>query len=98
VSDIHAITVNIDGKPVTFTSQSQDDVWVISCVYAQSEHAFTIQIPFTQMISPAATPWIATVVVIAILIALAAIGVVIRRRRRTAATVASILKQSRPVN
>jgi len=98
VSDIHAITVNIDGKPVTFTSQSQDDVWVISCVYAQSQHAFTVKLPLMQTLSPAATPWIAIVVVIAVLIAFAVIGVVIRRRRRTAATVASILKQNRPVN
>ncbi len=46
VSDIHTLGVNIDGKPIAFTSESQDDVWVISCVYTQSEHAFTIQIPF----------------------------------------------------
>jgi hypothetical protein len=98
VSDIQMVTLNIDGKPVTFTSESQSDVWVISCVYTQSEHAFTVKLPLMQTLSPAATPWIAIVVVIAILIALAAIGVVIRRRRRTAATVASILKQNHPVN
>jgi hypothetical protein len=98
VSDIQMVTLNIDGKPVTFTSESQSDVWVISCVYTQSEHAFTVKLPLMQTLSPAATPWIAIVVVIAVLIALAAIGVVIRRRRRTAATVASILKQNHPVN
>lgn len=98
VSDIQTIKVNIDGKPITFTSESQDDIWVISCVYTQSQHAFTIQIPFVQTLNPATTPWIAFVIVIAVLIALVAIVVVIRRRRRTAATVASILKQNRPVN
>jgi hypothetical protein len=98
VSDIQTLGVNIDGKSINFTSESQDDVWVISCVYAQSQHTFTIQIPFMSMISPATTPWIAIVVVIAVLIVLVAIGVAIRRRRRTAATVASILKQNRPLN
>ena len=98
VSDIHTITVNIDGKPVTFTSESQDDVWVISFVYTQSQHDFTIKLPLTQMLSSTATPWIAIVIVIAVLIALVAIAVVIRRRRRTATTVAAILKQNHPAN
>lgn len=98
VSDTQTIKVNIDGKPITFTSESQDDVWVISCVYTQSQHAFTIQIPFVQTLSPATTPWIAIVIVIVILIALVATAIVIRRRRRTAATVASILKHNRPLN
>jgi hypothetical protein len=98
VTDIQTVKVNIDGKPVTFTSESQDDVWVISCVYTQSQHAFTLQIPLMQVLSPATTPWITIVVVIAILIALVATAVVIRRRRRTAATVAAILKQNRPLN
>jgi hypothetical protein len=98
VSDIQTVKVNIDGRPVSFTSASQEDVWVISCVYTQSYHAFTIQIPFMQMLSPATTPWITIVVVIIILIALVATAVVIRRRRKTAATVAAILKQNRPLN
>jgi hypothetical protein len=98
VSDIQTVEVNVDGKTVTFTSESQDDVWVISCVYTQSQHAFTVKIPFMQTISPATTPWITIVVVIVVLIALVAGAVVIRRRRRTAATVASILKQNRPIN
>jgi hypothetical protein len=96
VNDIQTIEVNIDGKPVTFTSESHDDVWVISCVYTQSQHAFTVKIPFMQTLSPDTTPWITVVIVIAVLIALVAIAVVIRRRRRTAATVATILKQNRP--
>jgi hypothetical protein len=100
VSDIHTLGVNIDGKPIAFafSSEPQDDVWVISCIYSQSQHAFTIQIPFMQVLNPATTPWIAIVVVIVVLIVLAATVVVIRRRRRTAATVASILKQNRPGN
>ena len=98
VGDIQTVKVNVDGKPVAFTGESQDDVWVISCVYAQSQHAFTIELPTAQTLSPAATPWIAIVVVLAVLIALVAIAVVVRRRRRTAATVASILKQNRPLN
>jgi len=98
VGDIQTVKVNVDGKPVTFTSESQDDVWVLSCVYAQSQQAFIIELPTAQTLSPATTPWIVIVVVIAVLIALVALIVVFRRRRRTAATVASILKQNRPVN
>jgi hypothetical protein len=100
VSDIHTLGVNIDRKPIAFafSSEPQDDVWVISCIYSQSQHAFTIQIPFMQALNPATTPWIVIVVVIVVLIALAATMVVVRRRRRTAATVASILKQNRPGN
>jgi hypothetical protein len=98
VTDIQTVKVSIDGKPVSFTSTSQDEVWVISCVYTQSQHAFTIQIPFMQTISPATTPWITIVIVIVIIIALVATVVVIRRRRRTAATVAAILKKNRPLN
>jgi hypothetical protein len=66
VSDIQTVKVNIDGKPVSLTSDSQDDVWVISCVYTQSHHAFIIQIPFIQPLSPATAPWITIVVVIVI--------------------------------
>jgi hypothetical protein len=98
VSEIHTVKLNIDGNPVTFTSETQNDVWVVSCTYTQSEHTFTLQIPFTQPSNPATTPWLAIVIAIAVLIALVAIVVTIRRRRRTAATVAAILKQNRPVN
>jgi flagellar biosynthesis/type III secretory pathway M-ring protein FliF/YscJ len=90
--------VNIDGKPITFSQDSKDDVWIISCMYTQSQHAFTIQIPFMQTLSPATNPWIAIIVVIALLVALAGIAVIIRRRRRTAKIVAAILKQNRPIN
>jgi hypothetical protein len=97
LKDVQALGVNIDGKPIAFafSSEDQDDVWVISCVYTQSVHTFTLQIPPIEILSPATTPWIVIVIAIAFLIALAAIVVVIRRRRRTAATVASILKQNR---
>ncbi len=97
VSDIQTVQLSIDGKSTAFTSESQDDVWVISCVYSQSEHAFNIQVPLAQILSPQSTPWIPIVIVIAVLIAVIAVVVVIRRRRRTAATVAAILKQDRPV-
>ncbi|MCW4004025.1 MAG: hypothetical protein NWE95_08975 [Candidatus Bathyarchaeota archaeon] len=96
VVDIQTVEVNVDGTPVTFTSKSHTDVWVISCVYTQSQHAFTVKIPFMQTITPATIPWLAIVIVIVVLIAVLAIAVVIRRRRRTAATVAAILKQDRP--
>jgi len=97
MKDAQSLKVNIDGKPIAFafSSEDQDDVWVISCVYTQSEHTFTLQIPLIEILSPATTPWIVIVIAIALLIAFGAIVVVIRRRRRTAATVASILKQNR---
>ncbi len=96
ISDINTVQLKIDGKSATFTSTSQDDVWVISCVYTQSEHAFTLQIPFLQTIGPETTPWLTIIIVIVIVIALLGIVLAIRRRRRTAATVAAILKEDRP--
>ena len=96
VVDIQTVEVNLDSNPVAFTSEPHDDVWVISCVYTQSQHAFTVKIPFMQTITPATTPWLAIIIVIVVLIAVLVIAVVIRRRRRTAATVAAILKQDRP--
>jgi hypothetical protein len=100
VKDIQTLEVNKDGKPIAFafSSEDQDDIWLISCLYTQSEHVFMLQIPFIQMLNPATTPWIVIVIALAILIALVAIVVTVRRRRRTAATIASILKQNRPVN
>ena len=98
VSDIQTVEVKIDGKPATSTSEAQNDVWVISCVYTQSQHFLSIKLPLMQALSSATAPWITIVVILSILIALVAIAVVIRRRRRTAATVAAILKQNRPVN
>ncbi len=89
--------LGIDGRTVAFNSESQCDVWVISCVYAQSQRSFTLTLPLEETISPAATNWILIVVVIAVLVVLVAVVVVVRRRRRTAATVASILKENRPV-
>jgi hypothetical protein len=98
VSDSQTLGVTVDGKSVAFTSESHDDVWVISCVYTQSEHVFIIQIPPMQILSPATSPWIVVVAVIAVLVVLVGLAVVIRRRRRTAATVAAILKENRPVH
>ena len=97
VNDAQTVILSIDGRPVTFASESQGDVWVISCRYAQSQQAFTVKLPLMQALSSDTTNWIAIVVVIAVLIALVAVVVVVRRRRRTAATVASILKENRPV-
>jgi hypothetical protein len=98
VDDIQTLQVSKDGQLIAFATESKGDVWVISCVYTQSEHAFMAQIPFMQMLSPTTYPWIAIVITIATLIAVVAILVVVRRRRKTAATVASILKQNRPLN
>jgi hypothetical protein len=97
LSNIQALQVNIDGKSIAFGSESQNDVWIVSCVYAQSEHIFTIQIPFMQALDSDTIPWnvIAIVLVIVVLIVILAIAVIIRRRHRTAALVASILKQNR---
>ena len=87
VGDIQTVEVHVDSNPVTFTSQSRDDVWVISCVPSQSQHVFTVKIPFMQVISPATTPWITIIIVTVVLVAIVAVAVVIKRRRRTAATV-----------
>ena len=96
VSDLHAITLEINGKSAAFGGESHGDVWVISCVYAQSSQAFTVKLPLVQVLRPAETNWAAIIVVIVVLLVLAAVIVVVRRKRRTAATVASILKQNRP--
>jgi hypothetical protein len=97
VNDVQALKVNIDGAPIAFSSESKDDVWVIFCVYSQSEHAFVVQIPFMQVITPQNTPWIVIIIAVAALIIAVLVLVVIRRRRRTAATVAAILKKP-PIN
>jgi hypothetical protein len=96
VSDVQTLSVTVDGKPIAFTSEKQDTIWVISCVYSQSEHVFTIQIPFAQVLIKDNIPWTPLIIgiVLIVVIVLVAVGVVIRRRRRTAATVAAILKQA----
>jgi hypothetical protein len=93
-NDAQALKVNMDGNPVGFGSQSKDDVWILSCSYSQSEHAFMVQIPSVQILSSAETPWIAIIIVIAVLVAVLFVAFTIRRRRRTAATVAAILKKN----
>lgn len=97
VSNIQTLQVNMDGAPITFASESQEDVWVISCVYAQSEHTFKIQIPFTEILTSDTIPWNAIIIaaIIVVLIVIIAVVVAVRRRRRTAAVVASILKENR---
>ncbi len=65
VSDIQTVDLKIDGKPATFTSEAQDDVWVISCVYTQSQHVLAIKLPLMQALSSATTPWITIFVVLA---------------------------------
>lgn len=97
VRNIQTLQVTMDGAPITFASESQDDVWVISCFYAQSEHTFTIQIPITETLTPDTLPWELIIIssVIIGLIVIIAIAVAIRRRRRTAAIVASILKENK---
>lgn len=96
VSDIQTLSINIDGKPTEFTSENQAEIWVISCMYPQSEHVFTVQIPFMQVLSQDTIPWTPILIAIALVavIVLVAVALAIRRRRRTAATVAAILKQA----
>jgi len=97
LSDVQTAQVNVDGNPVQFASESQQDVWVISSVYSKTEHALTIQIPTAEVLTPNSIPWtLIVIIVVVLLIALVAVIVVVRRRRRTAATVKSILKENRP--
>ncbi len=91
------LQIHMDGASASFGSESQEDVWVISCIYSQSEHAFTVQIPFVDAIPPETMPWTLIVLVaVIVVVAVGAVAVVVRRRRRTAATVAAILKENRP--
>jgi hypothetical protein len=97
VSDTHVLQFKVDGASTAFTTENQEDVWVISCVYSQSAHAFTLEIPSVVGVSPETVPWTTILLVLVIVaIIVGAVVVVIRRRRRTAATVASILKEKRP--
>ncbi|MGD6851550.1 MAG: hypothetical protein ACQCN6_05760 [Candidatus Bathyarchaeia archaeon] len=98
LSDVSALQVKMDGQSIAFSTEEQDDVWVVSCLYTQSEHAFVLQIPFGQALISDSTPWtvIAAIAAIVILIVVIALVVVMRRKRRTAATVAAILKENRP--
>jgi hypothetical protein len=98
VSAIQTLQVNLDGKPIAFGSESQDDVWVISCIYEQSEHTFTIQLPFMEALTSEEMPWnvIIIIVVVASLIVTIGVANIVRRKRRTAAIVESILKQNNP--
>jgi hypothetical protein len=96
-SDSHVLKLSIDGSSTAFTSENQDDVWVISCFYSQSAHTFTLEIPSVVVVSAESLPWSTILLVLAIVVVVVvAVTVVIRRRRRTAATVASILSQDRP--
>lgn len=95
--DGNAVEVRMDGNLQAFASESRDDVWVISCLYTQSAHTFTVQVPQEAVFSPAETPWVAIVAALVVIVVVIAILLVVRRRRKTAATVASILKDDRPV-
>jgi hypothetical protein len=96
-ADAQALQVKKDGAAQTFGIQSQDDVWVISCTYTQSTHNFVVQLPAEVMFSPVETPWLMIALAVAVVVVIIAVLLVIRRRRRTAATVAEILKDKRPV-
>jgi hypothetical protein len=96
-ADAQALQLKIDGTTQTFSSQSQNDVWVISCTYTQSTHNFVVQLPAEVMFSPIETPWVMIAIAVVVVIAVIAVLIVVRRRRRTAATVAEILKDKRPV-
>jgi hypothetical protein len=96
-SDAHVLKLSVDAAPTTFTSENQDDIWFLYCVYSQSAHTFTLEIPNVAVVSSESMPWATILLVLAIVVVvIVAVVVVIRRRRRTAATVASILKQDRP--
>jgi hypothetical protein len=42
VHEVSSIKVNIDGNPVTYTSESADDSWLISFAYGHSNHSVTL--------------------------------------------------------
>jgi cytochrome bd-type quinol oxidase subunit 2 len=96
-TDAQALQLKMDGASQTFGIQAQDNIWVISCTYQQSAHNFVLQIPAEIVFSPEETPWLMIVIAIAVIVAVIAILIVVRRKRRTAATVAEILKDERPV-
>jgi len=98
VGDANMLQLKIDGTQHTFSSESRGDVWVVSCLYPQSEHLFTVHIPQETVFTPSETPWVAIVGVLVIVVAVVLVLLVVfRRRRRTAAVVAEILKSDRPV-
>jgi hypothetical protein len=96
-ANAQSLQLKMDGAAQTFGIQSQDDVWVLSCIYQQSAHNFVVQIPAEIMFSPVETPWLMIAIALAVIVAVIAILIVIRRKKRTAATVAEILKDKRPV-
>ncbi len=89
------LAMEMDGENLAFDSQSLDDIWVISCVYTQSEHAFTVQIPFAEVLSQDQTSWLTIITIIIIGVVVIGVVLVVRRKRRTAAVVAAILKEKR---
>ena len=98
VSSTHIVEVRVDGTPIEFATESQNDVWVLFCTYGEGEYSFIVQVPFVDSFSPDDTPWtlIYAVVVVAVLVIVVAVLLAVRRRRRTASTVAAILKENRP--
>lgn len=98
VNNADMLLLKMDGTQQSFSSELHEDTWVISCLYLQGEHTFTVQIPQDTVFTPTETPWALIVGVLAVVaIAVLALLVVVRRRRRTARVVAEILKSDRPV-
>jgi hypothetical protein len=96
-ADAQALQLKIDDATKTFSSEAQGDVWVISCTYTQSTHNVVVQIPAEVIFSPVETPWLMIALAVAVIVIIIAVLMVVRRKRRTAATVAEILKDKRPV-
>jgi hypothetical protein len=95
VNDVQTLQVKVDGKTVSFSNKGQNDIWAITCLADQGEHAIIVKIPLLEFMNPASNPWLTIVIVLVIIIAIVVILTTIRRRRKTAATVAAILKQNR---
>jgi hypothetical protein len=80
------LQVNVDGKPLTFTSVEQSDCWLIRFTYHHSTHAVTVQMgtmASTQtQNSGDGNPWILVgTVLTAVVVAVAVVIVGLRRRR-----------------
>ncbi len=98
LGDTHVLQIKIDGQPLQFTTESQEETWVVACMFLDGEHSLTVQIPEVDTIMSENTPWTPIIAVAAViaLIAVVAVVLAVRRRRRIAATVAAILKENRP--
>jgi len=95
INNAQSLQIKIDGKAATFSSKSQDDIWIITCQTDQGRQTISAQLPSITFMDPASTPWLTIAIIVVALIIIVTIVTTIRRRRKTAATVAAILKESR---